>query len=315
VWEELGIAPTSDARAIRRAYAQRLREAHPDRDPQAFQRLRGAFERAIAWAERSSSGAEPSQVLSEEGEDTFGEQDPEPPPARPLTYEEPREFDPEDDLEAAASRRRFRSALTAEDPEAAFAEFNRSAARGLWSIAEQQKNVAELMKIVVEDASLPIARFAEVARAVDWDRPLAWEGEEWKELRERVLARLAAERWYDGLKTIAAGAGGNFEARQQRQIARGFLGRLSRWRMRLIARDSIQRALEEYERHQPWVLGRVSREHAEYLILLRDQHLKAKASWSGSSGSKKGGGSLRIILIVVAIQVVLAVLRDCQGQH
>jgi hypothetical protein len=98
-------------------------------------------------------------------------------------------------------------------------------------------------------------------------------------------------------------------------FARGFLGRLSRWRMRLIARDSIQRALEEYERHQPWVLGRVSREHAEYLILLRDQHLKAKASWSGSSGSKKGGGSLRIILIVVAIQVVLAVLRDCQGQH
>ncbi|HVM79571.1 MAG TPA: J domain-containing protein [Stellaceae bacterium] len=313
MWEELGIAPTSDARAIRRAYAQRLRDAHPDRDPQAFQRLRLALERAIAWAERSSGGAEPSEILSEEDEGAFGEEAREPPPTDDIDRAEPPEIDPEDDLEAAAARRRFEAAGAAVDTEAAFAEFSRSAARGLWSLTEQERFVADLMKVAVEDLDLPVARFAEIARAADWDRPLAWHGEEWRALRERVLERLAAERWYTELKTIAAGSGGNFEARQQRQIARAFLGRLPRWRMRLIARDSIERALEEYERHQPWVLRLVSREHADYLVWLRDTHLEAKASWSGKSGKKKGGGSFPIIFVIVAIQVVLAVLRGCHG--
>ncbi|HTS92892.1 MAG TPA: hypothetical protein VMG55_12870 [Stellaceae bacterium] len=311
MWQELGIAPTSDARAIRRAYAQRLREAHPDRDPQAFQRLRLAFERALAWAERSAGAGEPSEILSASDEGDFDDPGSEP----DGDQKENPAFDPEDDLEAAAARRRFETAAAAGDTEAAFAEFSRGSARGLWSLSEQERVVAELMKIAVEDRSLPIARFAEIVRAADWDRPIAWVGEERKALREQVLARLAAERWYGELKTAAVGAGGDFAARQRRQIARAFLGRLPRWRMRLIARDSIQRALEDYERHQPWVLPLVSREHADYLVRLRDDHLRAKASWSGSRGSKKGSAAGQIIFIVVAIQVVLAVLRDCQGQH
>ena len=311
MWQELGIAPTSDARAIRRAYAQRLREAHPDRDPQAFQRLRIAFERALAWAERSAGVDEPSEMLSEDEGGDFEEakakeaEDRETPPL----------FDPEDDLEAAAARRRFETAATAGDTEAAFAEFSRSSARGLWSLTEQERVVAELMRVAVDDQSLPVARFAEIARAADWDRPIAWAGEERTALRERVLARLAAERWFTELKTIAASSGGKFEARQQRQIARALLGRLPHWRMRLIAWDSIQRTIDEYERHQPWVLRLVSREHADYLVRLRDGHLRAKARASRSQGSKKSSSAVSIIFIIVGIQVVLAVLRDCQGQH
>jgi hypothetical protein len=63
------------------------------------------------------------------------------------------------------------------------------------------------------------------------------------------------------------------------------------------------------------VLRLVSREHADYLAWLRDTHLKAKASWSGKSEKRKGGGSLQIFLVIVAIQVALAVLRDCHGQN
>jgi hypothetical protein len=50
VWQELGIAPTAEVREIRRAYAQRLRRTHPEDDPEGFQRLRAAYESALAAA-------------------------------------------------------------------------------------------------------------------------------------------------------------------------------------------------------------------------------------------------------------------------
>jgi hypothetical protein len=47
VWQVLGIAPTSDQSLIRKAYAARLKETHPEEDPAGFQRLRMAYEAAI----------------------------------------------------------------------------------------------------------------------------------------------------------------------------------------------------------------------------------------------------------------------------
>jgi hypothetical protein len=49
-WNELGISPTGDAGAIRRAYAQRLRIVQAADDDAAFQRLRAAYEQALAAA-------------------------------------------------------------------------------------------------------------------------------------------------------------------------------------------------------------------------------------------------------------------------
>lgn len=46
IWDLLGVPPGSDRKAIRRGYAARLKEVHPEDDPEGFKALREAFETA-----------------------------------------------------------------------------------------------------------------------------------------------------------------------------------------------------------------------------------------------------------------------------
>lgn len=50
VWERLGIAPTQDLRAIKRAYAVQLKTTRPDDDAEAYQALREAYDAAQHYA-------------------------------------------------------------------------------------------------------------------------------------------------------------------------------------------------------------------------------------------------------------------------
>ncbi|WP_150131052.1 J domain-containing protein [Janthinobacterium sp. LM6] len=66
LWDILGTEPTGDERALKRAYAKRLKVTRPEDDPAAFQELREAYEYALRHAshfagelsEAESAGAE-----------------------------------------------------------------------------------------------------------------------------------------------------------------------------------------------------------------------------------------------------------------
>ncbi|VVM77491.1 hypothetical protein PS664_02111 [Pseudomonas fluorescens] len=48
-WNVLGLKPDADSRTIKRQYAALLKKTRPDDDPEGYQRLREAYEAALAW--------------------------------------------------------------------------------------------------------------------------------------------------------------------------------------------------------------------------------------------------------------------------
>ena len=62
-WSILGIDPTNDVSAIKKAYAIKLKIYHPEDDPEGFQKLREAYEGAIKQSRNSHKRhvQEPSQ--------------------------------------------------------------------------------------------------------------------------------------------------------------------------------------------------------------------------------------------------------------
>jgi hypothetical protein len=76
-WAILGLEPTSDERAVLRAYARKLRETRPEDDPEGFQRLLAAREQALAWRERiPPPPPKPPVPLDDDEGDRFEAADP-----------------------------------------------------------------------------------------------------------------------------------------------------------------------------------------------------------------------------------------------
>nr|WP_288467154.1 J domain-containing protein [uncultured Pseudomonas sp.] len=73
-WTLLGLDADADTRSIKRRYAQLLKQHRPDEDPEVFQRLREAYEQALAhaaaqdqpWGDAAEQGQAPFPVAQDE---------------------------------------------------------------------------------------------------------------------------------------------------------------------------------------------------------------------------------------------------------
>jgi hypothetical protein len=73
--------------------------------------------------------------------------------------------------------------------------------------------------------------------------------------RKRVLARLAAEDWYDSLVAAAERRAG--VPRKHAKIARLMLGRIGRYRTPRVDSAELKKRLDEFRMHQEWLRDRI----------------------------------------------------------
>ena len=64
-WSQLGLPGPSDLSEVRHAYAEKLKTAHPEEDPEGFQRLHSAYQLASRMARQQKRGGQPAAPRTE----------------------------------------------------------------------------------------------------------------------------------------------------------------------------------------------------------------------------------------------------------
>jgi len=277
MWDELGIAPCNDPKAIRRAYAARLKQLDPDREPDAFARLRKAYERALDASLRvGRTGAEQHASTGDDAhddahgaahDDAYGAAHHNAAAERSSTraatsaadqvaaLERSRAAVEQDDIRDRALLIALEAALREGDAEEAIALYYRAAATGALPLAGASDLIERLVAVAIDDTTLDAAGFRRLIRIVGLDASRTRAPVN-SALRARALARLAADDWYDNLLAKAQSGRGQI-ARRQRKIARLMLGRIGRrWHPR-VDRAALRTWLAQYRTHAAWLSARI----------------------------------------------------------
>jgi hypothetical protein len=320
MWDELGIAPCADPKAIRRAYAARLKKLDPDRDPEAFARLRDAFEWALGSAreegeERASQpahgrldDAEPAGDGSPAGPRSEPEPEPEPEPnhGEPIAEQSPppadrvRKLAPQptakpsdhDEIRDRALLIALDAALRRRDASEAIVLYYRASATGALSLERAPDMIVRVLAIAVDDMTLDAAAFRDLVRTagLDASRSRTVVG---IELRQRVLARLAAQDWYDDLLATAKQRRGKV-ARRRAKIARLMLGRIGRhWHPR-VDKTALKSWLAQYRTHSVWLEDRID---PAWVKKLERRLRRREIFWLGFYGLFIGGLLIQSVLV------------------
>lgn len=181
-WGELGLTPPAEPRAVRRAYAARLKQTRPEDDPEGFARLRTAFEAALALAEGGAETVGASPPLQSAPALVTETPEPLPPPSDPATL-------------AAV-----RGAVERRDVVVAAQVLSAARRIGTLGLADLLSLSDRLMHLLATDRDLPSQTVTEAANTLGWDgRPTVPR----TPLLDRLLSRMAAERWQAGLRERA----------------------------------------------------------------------------------------------------------------
>lgn len=321
MWGELGIEPTADAAAIRRAYAHRLRAIDPDSDPAAFQRLREAYEAALAGSARDT-GRKPRRRKAQRvpaGDPVLPEAAPPPePPASPPRATRPATVSPpppradhkaERPQDIAERLQRYRAeaqpvlsalerALDDRDALRALALFDEAIAKGILPLTPDPRLLERLTEALTDDPTVPAETFRRVLRTFGWDSYVG-RGHAKQGSLASSIGRLKAAAWYAQLRADAGER--RLGARDaERNIARVILGRnrlLPRFAGKAV-KSRLRAELAQYDQHRPWLDGRVDAARIEWLR----EKTRQKAA---------GGARGRFFTIVFFLVVVSNLLRAC----
>lgn len=266
MWDELGISPCDDPKAIRRAYAARLKKLDLDSDPAGFARLRDAFEAALAEAEGAASAFDRPDArrghpfdladqpeIGEPSADVYIPGSKEPAAADASADTTTEWFDGATSDSTLLSE--LESALSRNDAATALSLYYRSAASGAMPLHAAPPLLNRLFAQVIEEPTIDRTAIRDLARISGWDRPAA-EGEAPSNVRQRVLARLAAEDWYDSQTALAERHGKT--PRKRAKLARLMLGRIGKYWMPWVDRLALKAMLDEFRTHESWLSDRIS---------------------------------------------------------
>jgi TPR repeat protein len=163
-WQELAIAPTADAGAIRKAYAAKLKLTRPEDDPAGFARLRAAYETALKLAAAgaaSEAAPPPAAAPSPTG--------PVPPAAARLPSPEPvRPVEELTNPKIAAAIRDIAAALDRRDGETAAGLLLVACADGILPLRTEFALKDRLAAVLLADRQIPAQRLLAIARDCGW---------------------------------------------------------------------------------------------------------------------------------------------------
>jgi hypothetical protein len=256
-WDELGIAPTGDAVALRRAYVARLKTLDVDRDPAAFMRLRRAFDEAL--------GNLALEVVA--GDDDA-------PPVEP--YAEAR-FEPEPVARAAPERidgvpygalelfgAAFNVMIESGETRPAAAALEEALAQGIVPFGAEGALVRALVACALADATLSPAELDGIAATFDAS-----------EVRERADAL----RWYAGLRADAVRGDGVFGA-YARYLSRPTRVARSMFREKhdLFSTDlpALRVQVGKLRRYARWLPAEIDPDKAERKLVGLERSLRAQ---------------------------------------
>jgi hypothetical protein len=259
MWDVLGITATDDGKAVRRAYAARLKTMDPDREPAAFQRLRAAYDWALkVTSVRTSPAGIPSDSTDIQRADLPETQVPSAPEAaRPPP-------DPAD-AEHATLIQMINTAFGAGDTRNGLKLVIGGLAKGIIGMRERDQVLEAIMPAVVRDGNLTPQEYLALLHDIGWNL-LPRRSDVISQVHMAALERAEAERWFlELLKTAArrnrprwrawklrAWIPGVFESR----AARAFLRSGQFVRLSPAGVTPLRRQFESFRHYSNWVAHR-----------------------------------------------------------